>query len=143
VPEAVLQGLTHLPQLGFGADLGQGLVDVQALLGARDVVLRQQVGEAQLQLAVRLHRQHGLLALQAGDGLLHHVREQFQAHLGDVPGLLAAQQVARPADLQVVRGDLEAGAQVVQLLQQREALLGYVRKHLLRRDQQVGIGLVM
>ena len=38
------------------------------------------------------------------------LRVEVEAHRGDVPGLVRPEQVAGAADLQVVRGDGEAGA---------------------------------
>ena len=50
--------------------------------------------------------------LQGGHGLLQHLLVEFVADLLDVAGLLVAKQVARAADVQVVRGELEARASV-------------------------------
>ena len=62
----------------------------------------------------------------------HRVREkgavQLVADRRDVPGLLRAEQVARPADLQVPHGDAEPGAQVGVLLDGADASLGVVRQ---------------
>ena len=69
-----------------------------------------------------MHLQRHLLALQ----LLHRLFQQLHVHVEtdrvDVPVLLAAQQVARAAQFQVQRRDLEARAQVGELLQRRQPL---------------------
>ena len=52
-----------------------------------------------------------------------------------------SQQVAGAPDLEVVHGDLEPGAQLGELHQGLQALLGLVGEGRLVRDQQVGVGL--
>ena len=61
------------------------------------------------------------LAAELVDGLLHHLGVELEADRGDVPALLLAEQVAGAADLEVVRGDLEAAAEIVELLQHLKA----------------------
>ena len=58
----------------------------------------------------------------------------------DVAVLLAAQQIARAAQFQIERGDLEAGAQVAEFLQRRQAFARDLAQFRVRRDQQIGIG---
>ncbi|PBO15218.1 hypothetical protein CLM83_31420, partial [Streptomyces albidoflavus] len=43
-----------------------------------------------------------------GDGLADHADVQVEADAGDVAGLLAAEEVAGAADLQVLHGDVHA-----------------------------------
>ncbi len=54
--------------------------------------------------------QRHLLALQLLHRLVQQPHVRVEADRGDVPVLLAAQQVARAAQFQIERGDLEAGA---------------------------------
>ena len=63
------------------------------------------------------------LAAQLLHRLLHHLRVELEADRGDVPRLLLAEQVAGAADLEVVRGELEAAAELVELLQHPQPLL--------------------
>ena len=62
--------------------------------------------------------------LSDGDRLLQHRLVELEADLADVAGLLLAQEVAGAADVEVVAGEREAGAQRVERLQHLEALLG-------------------
>ncbi len=58
----------------------------------------------------------------------------------DLPGLPGAEQFAGPAQLQVVAGDAEAGAEFGQLLQDLEPLAGVPGQGPLAGDQQIGVG---
>ena len=55
-----------------------------------------------------------LLGPQVGDRLLQHLLVELEADFADMAGLLVAQQIAGAADVEVVAGELEAGAQRVQ-----------------------------
>ena len=68
---------------------------------------------------------------------------ELEPDRGDVPRLLLAEQVARAADLEVVRREAEAAAQVVELLQDAQPLLGVGGDEMLARNQQVGVRPVM
>ena len=61
---------------------------------------------------------------------------KFEADFLDVAGLLIAQQVAGAADVKVVRGELETGAERVERLQHLEAALGLRRDLAVRRQRQ-------
>ena len=50
-------------------------------------------------------------------------------------GLLLAEEVARPPDLEIVRGEPEATAQVVELLQHAESFLRLGGDQVLARDE--------
>ena len=73
------------------------------------------------------------LAAQLGDRLLEHLRVQVEADRGDGARLLRAEQVAGAADLQVVRGDREAGAELGERLQHLEPPLGVLGDGAARR----------
>ena len=58
----------------------------------------------------------GAAGLHAHHGLFQHLLVELEADLLDVAGLLLAEQVAGAADVEVVRGELEAGAERVERL---------------------------
>ena len=60
--------------------------------------------------------------LQRRDRALQHVHVHREADLLDLAALLLAEQLAGAADLQVVRGQHEAGAEFLQRLDGLEAL---------------------
>ena len=65
---------------------------------------------------------------------------EVEADVGDVAGLLAAEQVAGAADLEVLHRDRHAAAEVGVLGQRREPLVGGLGQRLLRRVEEVGVG---
>ena len=71
-------------------------------------------------------------ALRLRHRLLQHLLVELEADLLDVAGLLVAEQIAGAADVEVVDGELEAGAERVERLQHLQPALG------LRRDLAVG-----
>src|SRR5205814_3436324 len=81
-----------------------------------------------------------LLALQLLDRLLEELHIHVESDRLDVSALLAAEQIACPADLEVERRDTEAAAEVAELPDRGQPLLRNRRERLLRRDQKVGIG---
>ena len=73
------------------------------------------------------------------DRLLEQVLVELDADLADMAGLLVAQQVAGAADVEVVAGELEAGAQRVQGLHHLEPLGRRRRQRLARRQGEIGV----
>jgi hypothetical protein len=65
-----------------------------------------------------------LAGLGGENRVLEHRLVEFEADLADVPGLLVAEQVAGAADVEVVAGELEPGAEAVEIAEHLEALLG-------------------
>jgi hypothetical protein len=65
--------------------------------------------------------------LQLEDRVLQHLLVELDADLLDVARLLVAEQVAGAADVEVVAGELEAGAEAVERLQHLQPLLGRQR----------------
>ena len=61
---------------------------------------------------------------------------QLEADLLDVAGLLLAEQIAGPADVEVVRGELKSGAERIERLQHLEASLGLRRDFFLRQGKK-------
>ena len=78
--------------------------------------------------------------LEVGDRLLQHRLVELEADLLDVAGLLFAEQIAGAADVEVVRGELEAGAEVLQRLQHLQPPLRLRRDLALRRQREQRIG---
>ena len=60
--------------------------------------------------------------------LLQHLLVKLEADFLDMAGLLVAEKIAGAADIEIVRGELEAGAERIERLQHLEPALG------LRRD---------
>ena len=86
-----------------------------------------------------LHALLAALALDLAHGLFEHRRVHLEADGLDVAGLLAAEHVAGAAQFEVERGDLEAGAEVGELLERGEAAARDLGQLLLRRNQQIRI----
>ena len=63
-------------------------------------------------------------AFRLGDRLLQHLLIELEADLLDVAGLLLAEQIAGAADVEIVGGELEAGAERVERLQHLQPALG-------------------
>ena len=82
-------------------------------------------------------------SLSALHRVLEHVEVQRQPDLGHLAALLLAEQLAGAADLQVVRGEHEARAELLHRLDRLEALGGIARQRLARRRDQVGVGAVV
>ncbi len=80
-----------------------------------------------------------LLALQLAHRLFQQPNVHVEADRVDVAVLLAAQQIAGAAQFQIERRDLEAGAQIAELLERRQALAGDFGQFGIRRHQQISI----
>ena len=78
--------------------------------------------------------------LQAHHRLFQHLLIKLVADFLDVAGLLLAQEIAGAADVEIVRGELEAGAERVERLQHLEAALGLRRDLPLGRQRQQRVG---
>src|SRR5664279_6272550 len=106
-PEAVFERGLELAQLVLGLREGEPAVDVDPQRLRADVRLRD-VG---VDAGVDANRARGdtALALQLGDGLVQELDVELEADRRDVPRLLAAEQLAGAADLEVAHRDREAG----------------------------------
>ncbi len=80
------------------------------------------------------------LALHLGHGLGHELHIEVVAHRGDVAGLVLAQQVARPPDLEVAHGDLEPGPELGLLADGPQPLIGGLGQHLVGGMEEIGVG---
>ena len=117
--------------------VGQLLVEHQTLVDVGNVRLGQVGRHADVDFRFDGHLDGA--AAQFVDGLFQHLGVEFVADRGHAPRLLLAQQVAGPADLQVVGRQPEAAAQVVQFLQDFQAPLGVARERAFVADQQIGV----
>ncbi|MEJ0010122.1 MAG: hypothetical protein WDN72_06195 [Alphaproteobacteria bacterium] len=90
----------------------------------------------------RSHLSHrcGRAAAEVGDGLLQHRLVELDADFLDVAGLLLAQQIAEAADIHVVAGHREAGAEAVELLHHLQPPLGVAGDELVVRQGEIGVG---
>ena len=79
-------------------------------------------------------------AARRRDRLLEQLLVELDADLADVARLLLAQQIAGAADVEVVAGELEAGAQRVERLHDLEPLGRRLVQRLARRHGEIGIG---
>ena len=106
-----------------------------------DVVLRDVGGRAEVDHGRR--QRLDLLVLHLVHGVGQHLAVHLVADGRDVAGLLGAEDVARPADLQVAHGDPEARAEVRVFLDGLEPLGGDGRDRPCVRQEQVGVGPVL
>ena len=88
----------------------------------------------------RAHIVFEIFALELADGFFEQLHVHLEADGVDVTALLAAEEVAGAANLEVERGHAEAAAQIAELLDRREPLARDRRQRFLRRNQQVGVG---
>ena len=82
----------------------------------------------------------GDAGLEAEHRLFQHLLVELEADLLDVAGLFLAEQIAGAADVEIVRGKLEAGAERVERLQHLEPPLRLRRDLALRRQREQRIG---
>src|SRR4051794_6979612 len=138
--EAVLELLAQRLQLGHLARAGDAAVDVDLRLLVGDVV----GGHVRVDVDVEAHGLRLLLAreplaLPRAHGLVEHRHVELEAERRDMPGLLVAEQVARPADLEVAHRDLEAGAKLGVVAQRAEALRRLLGQRGRARVQEVRV----
>src|SRR5215469_473308 len=127
----------YIVQLRFTLYASHALVHSQTLVFLRNVIGRNANIEAEIELGRDLLLRH--FALHLTHGAVEHLGVEFESHRLDVPALLAPQQVARTTQLQVESGDLEACAQVRELLQRGQTSASDGCEIDFRRQQQIGI----
>ena len=130
-----------LRRLGGGEPLVEGHAQSDILY----VRLGQEGGHRQIDAdRGALSAVGGALAAAFGsgplDGFAEQLREQREAHRADVPRLLRAQQIAGPADLEVLERDLEPGAEVVGFHDRRQPPLRDLAEGAPGFGHQVGVG---
>jgi hypothetical protein len=102
------------------------------MIGASTVIWAQALGAVALKA--------DLARLGGEDRVFQHGLVQLEADLADMARLFVTKQVARAANVEVVAGQLETGAQRVQIAQHLQALFGGVGHALARRRGEIGIG---
>ena len=143
-PEAVDQLDLERSQAGGVLGRADALVEHQPHVHIGDVVLGQQGGGAELDLG-GAHQTVGvdighIAPAIGGHRTIEHLPVEIETDLLDLAGLAFAEQFTGAADLEVVGGQGESRAQIVQRGECVEALLGVRRHRFARRRQQVGIG---
>ena len=123
-----------------GLKVAEAAVERQPELQVRHIAFRDHHGGADGDLRRPAGVGHLAAVLHLGHRLLQHLLVEFEADLLDVAGLLFAEQIAGAADVEVVAGELEAGAERVQRLQHLQAAVGGVGQLLVRgqREQRIG-----
>ncbi len=84
-----------------------------------------------------------LARLQSAHGPVQHARIEREADLLDLARLRFAEDLAGAADLEIVHREVKARAELLHHLDRLEALLGLGAERVLRRREQVGVGLVV
>ena len=137
-PEPVGPLVGHVVHLLGGGGRGQPAVGLEA------GVLGRHVGGRQVGVAghVEGDRRRGRPGFAAGLGhrLGHQLDVEVVADGGDVARLVAAEQVARPADLEVSHGDLEPRAELGVLADRAQPLVGLLGEDPVGRVEEVGVG---
>ncbi len=111
---AVFHLRAHFVNRRFARRAGNLLVEPQPLVLFRHIALVDAQRNAQIELRGR--PLFAALALQLLHRGFQHRRVKLEANRLDVPALLAAQHVARAAQLQIERRNLESRAQVAKIL---------------------------
>ena len=113
----------------FVFDFGQPPVEREPHREIGDVILRNQNRRADGDLRrPAVGDRRGDTGFQAQNRLFQHLLIELETDFLDVAGLLLAEQIAGAANIEVVRGELESGAERVQRLQNFQPPFG------LRRD---------
>src|SRR5262245_26961097 len=137
-PVAIRNLFADAVQLLVRPRRSDALVSAQPLAHVGYVIVRYARVHAEVQLYARLLGD--LFAAQLLDGAFEHLRVKVEADGVDVSRLLAAEQIARAAQLQVERRYAKARAQVGELAYRGQSLSSDRRQLLLGRDEQVGVG---
>src|SRR6266540_1083994 len=128
----------NLLQLLVAPGLGEPLVEEEPLVDVGHVGIGDERGDGELH--VRVHLLARRLAPELPHRLVEELRVELEADRLDLAGLVLAEEVPRPADLEIVARDLEARAELAEALQHLEPLLGILRHWPPRRNEQVRIG---
>ena len=148
--ETVDQLHRHRLHLRRGGQIRQAAIDLQAQIQIANIVLWDKQGGiadlnggrpiltlrlgccpiAAARCTARLNRCH-----RVGQHLLI----QLNPHLTDLPRLFIAQQVARTANIQIMAGQLEPRAQLIQPRHHLQPTGGGFGHHLPRRQGQIGM----
>src|SRR5215204_804198 len=127
--------------LTFVLDLGEPSVKSEAHRQVGDITLGNHHGRTNCDLwRPPVGNRRSDAGLKACHRLLQHLLIQLVTYLLDMPRLLVAEQIAGAANIEIVRGELEAGAQRVKRLQYLEAALGLRGNLSLCRQREQRIG---
>src|SRR5437867_8420399 len=113
--KAVFHFISQILQVGPSLHVRQLLIKDQPLVDVRDVGLGNISGQTKLDLGFDLYLD--LTTPQLLHRLLQHLGVQLKSYCCHLAGLFLAQQVAGPADLQVMGRKAKAAPQVVEFLQ--------------------------
>jgi len=121
---------------------GQLRVDLQPQPLRRHIRLRQERFEGQLNTDVGGFVVAAIdsLAAQLGNRLGDHTHVQVETDTGNMAGLLAAQHIARAANLQILHCHLNAGAEFRVGGERAQAFQRRLRHSLFRTVEEVGVG---
>lgn len=111
VAEAIDQLLLHVVALCCGRDRRNALVDLQPLLVAGDISIRQIRIDMYIHAGFDIAIELGGFALRLQHGFLQQLAVQVIADVGEMSALLGSEQVARAAQLQIAHGNAEARSQ--------------------------------
>ncbi len=144
--EAVDHLHLQLAQGFIVAGAGDALVQRQPRVHVGQVVVGDQRRQVQFDLGLVRAAQfevRQLAALERAHGTVEQLGVEREADLLDLPGLFLAQQLAGAADFQIVRGQREPGAQLLQRGQRVEALFGIGADRPALGHHQIGVGAVV
>ena len=129
--------VAHRGHVVLGVDRGDRGVGREPQPLARHVVVRDVRVDRQLDPDLGpLGRR---VVLQLAHRLADHPHVEVEPDPGDVPGLLAAEQVPGAADLQVLQRDVHAGADLGVLRHRGQPLVRGLGQRLLRRVEEVRV----
>ena len=144
--EAIDHFHLQILQIVIVVGIGDTFVQGQACVHVRQVVVRDQCRQAQVDIRAAAERilQFRLLTLLDGlDRPLQHIHVQGEADRLDLSALAFTEQFTGAADFQVMGGQGEAGPQVLCGGNGFQALFRIAGELASGRGQQVGIGLVV
>ena len=127
----------------LAAERRQAAVEAETHVEIGDVIVGDQDRDAEVDLRRPLAFVFGAVHLARAhfcEGFFEHVLIQLVTDFFDVAGLFFAEQVARAANVHVMRGEVKARAQRVEAGQNFQALFGLRGQRLTRLGREVGIG---
>ena len=130
---------SSLVELGLVHARGELLVAAQAQTLVAHVLGREERRDRERDRDLR-GRLHDRLALQRRHGIGEQMVVQLESHRGDLAVLLLAEQVAGAANLEVAHRQLESGAEVLQVADDVESLVGLLGQRPRGRIHHVRVG---
>ena len=136
-PEAVDQLRREGVDLLLVGEVRQPAIEAEAHVEVLHVALGDQHRHADVDGRRPVLRRHLLRAARLAHRLFEQVLVEFHTHLAHMAGLLVAQQVARAADVEVMAGEGEARAQLVEGLHHLEPALRRLGQRLAGRRREI------